>query len=252
MHARLKLPPRLTRAHARTTATASLPSVSGIRLHMYDHCPYCTRVQLVLGWRSIPYERQVYGYADVNGPSKLSGKKVLPILEWQGSQGERHVMRESTDIVRWLDVLEGPEHQIIAPEAGRRDLKAWQKRFRKVVHHLTRPRLIRMPIGDFATPEDAQYQMDKYIARGFSYESALTRTDQLLLRMDAILRDFPELLHGERSLNASGWSWDDLYTLPSLRVLTCVAGLTWPERALRYVSTAHDMAGVDLYFDHAC
>ena len=31
-------------------------------LHCYDHCPYCVRVRLTLGWKGIPYETKVYGY----------------------------------------------------------------------------------------------------------------------------------------------------------------------------------------------
>ena len=42
----------------------------------------------------------------------------------------------------------------------------------RILEALTRPRLLQMPIADFATQEDRQYQMDKYIAKGFDYEKA--------------------------------------------------------------------------------
>lgn len=36
------------------------------RLHLvlfrYDHCPFCIRVELLLGWKGISYDRVVYGY----------------------------------------------------------------------------------------------------------------------------------------------------------------------------------------------
>ena len=44
---------------SRRTASKALP---GLVLHLYDHCPFCIRVELVLGWKGIAYERKVYGY----------------------------------------------------------------------------------------------------------------------------------------------------------------------------------------------
>merc|ERR1712012_707664 len=108
-----------------------------------------------------------------------------------------------------------------------------------------------MPIADFATQADVEYQMAKYIERGFDYEKSLASTAELLPRVEGLLAEFESLLQGDASLNGRGWSWDDLHTLPSLRVLTCVAGLQWPAKTLRYVEEAHAKAGVGLYFEHA-
>eukprot|EP00414_Alexandrium_minutum_P012005 CAMPEP_0113838258 /NCGR_PEP_ID=MMETSP0328-20130328/10443_1 /TAXON_ID=39455 /ORGANISM="Alexandrium minutum" /LENGTH=90 /DNA_ID=CAMNT_0000806779 /DNA_START=1 /DNA_END=269 /DNA_ORIENTATION=- /assembly_acc=CAM_ASM_000350 len=89
--------------------------------------------------------------------------------------------------------------------------------------------------------------MDKYIARGFDYEACLAETAELMPKVEGILSEFEPLLHGDLSLSGNGWSWDDLHVLPSLRILTCVAGLKWPARVLRYVEEAHARAGVRLY-----
>jgi len=229
-----------------------MANASQLTLHLYDHCPYCTRVELVLGWRGLPYRRLVYGYADVDGPTALTGKKVLPVLEWRHPSGKDHRMGESKDIIELLDASHGPEHRIISPTGRTRDdVRAWQKKLRKFMHKLTRPRLLEMPIADFATQADKRYQMDKYIARGFDYDDALAQTDQLLPRVSQLLADFEPLLLGDGSLNRVRWTWDDLHTLPSLRVLTCVRGLVWPPRVRAYVADAHSAAGVGLYFDHA-
>mmetsp|Transcript_70 Transcript_70/g.158 ORF Transcript_70/g.158 Transcript_70/m.158 type:complete len:316 (-) Transcript_70:27-974(-) len=230
-----------------------LANATQLTLHLYDHCPYCTRVELVLGWKGLSYRRLVYGYADVDGPTALTGKKVLPVLEWTDPSGKDHRMGESQDIIELLDASHGQEHCIISPPGRKReDVRAWQKKLRKVMHKLARPRLLLMPIADFATKADKQYQMDKYVARGFDYDSALAQTNQLLPRVSQLLADFEILILGNGSLNNVGWTWDDLHTLPSLRVLTCVRGLVWPPRVRAYVTDAHSAAGVELYFDHAC
>ena len=47
------------------TAAVAVPAhvrgITGARLHMYDHCPYCVRVQLALAHCAVPYERVLYG-----------------------------------------------------------------------------------------------------------------------------------------------------------------------------------------------
>ena len=71
-------------------------------LHLYDHCPFCNRVELVLGWAGIKYERKVYGYGDMDGPKAIHPlqKKELPVLELSG-EPTLCVMPESGDIIEW-------------------------------------------------------------------------------------------------------------------------------------------------------
>ena len=45
-----------------TTDAAIQKKYPKLTLHMYDHCPYCVRVQLALGWKGIPHEIKLYGY----------------------------------------------------------------------------------------------------------------------------------------------------------------------------------------------
>eukprot|EP00931_Biecheleriopsis_adriatica_P104303 TRINITY_DN78987_c0_g1_i1.p1 TRINITY_DN78987_c0_g1~~TRINITY_DN78987_c0_g1_i1.p1 ORF type:complete len:273 (-),score=35.69 TRINITY_DN78987_c0_g1_i1:115-933(-) len=239
--------------HWRTTRQAHMLSGAGsFKLHLYDHCPYCTRVELVLGWRGHDYKRKVYGYADVKGPTDLIGRKVLPVFEWKDHMGRTQRMAESVDIINALESAPGPPGRVVAAKTGRKDLKAWQQSLRKVMHSLTRPRLLQMPIDDFKTAEDKLYQMNKYVSRGFDYNKAMDNTEQVLPKVNNLLEKFPDLLKGDLSLNKDGWSWDDLYVLPSLRVLSCVKDLQWPSQTRNYLEAAHAAAGVGLYFDYAC
>ena len=81
---------------------------------------------------------------------------------------------------------------------------------------------------------------------------ALADTSQLVPRVNSLLVEFDELLQSDTALNAFGISWDDLYVLPSLRVLTCVKPLVWPARVRAYVEQNHAKAGLECYFEHAC
>ena len=65
-------------------------------LHVYDHCPFCNRVEYLMQHHGIQYDRVLYGYgagADPEktdgigygaGPLHLTGKKMLPVLEGPG------------------------------------------------------------------------------------------------------------------------------------------------------------------------
>ena len=65
-------------------------------LHVYDHCPFCNRVEWLMQRHGLPYRREVYGYGAGarpekcdghgygEGPLHLTGKKMLPVLEGPG------------------------------------------------------------------------------------------------------------------------------------------------------------------------
>ena len=65
-------------------------------LHVYDHCPFCNRVEWLMQRHRLPYRRVLYGYGAGarpekcdghgygEGPLHLTGKKMLPVLEGPG------------------------------------------------------------------------------------------------------------------------------------------------------------------------
>lgn len=69
-----------------------------MKLYHYVHCPYCIRVRMGLGFLNITYESHVLPYNDESTPIKLSGVKMLPIVEIDGI-----VQNESLDILKSLD-----------------------------------------------------------------------------------------------------------------------------------------------------
>lgn len=67
-------------------------------LYHYVHCPYCIRVRMALGYLGLSYHSQVLPYDDEATPIKLTGKKMLPIIEIDGK-----IMNESLDIISVVD-----------------------------------------------------------------------------------------------------------------------------------------------------
>jgi hypothetical protein len=41
-----------------------MPPRPRFTLHVYDHCPYCVKAQLALGWCGLKYDRSVWGYGE--------------------------------------------------------------------------------------------------------------------------------------------------------------------------------------------
>jgi glutaredoxin 2 len=218
-----------------STGTKAPPA--NLAIHLYDHCPYCIRVELFLAWNSIKYNRVVYGYGDKEGPTKLIGKKQLPVLTGDGAPYPPGMngMPESLDMINWLS---REFHLPILPGSGRKDYVDWQKKAKNVIAGLMRPRLLQMPFRDFALPEDIEYATAKWAKKGFNVEKSLADTPKLLVEMEGLLRELEPMVQGPVSLNREGLGMDDLFLLPDLRRLTVVRDLKWPPRLRQYVDYA--------------
>lgn len=239
----------LSTSAAAATAPVSSPPKHW-RLHLYNHCPFCYRVELALAWRGIPYEAVYYGYGDQSvetGPKKLLGKKQLPVLEI----AEGSYIDESLDIIAHVDDLDGPKNRQFTPKSDRLD--DWSERYSNVLRPLLRPRIIQMRhTRDWQDDEDIAYAKAKYTKKdGFSYEDAIARTDELIPQVNALLEELDGMLHSSSSCNAWQRGLDDICLLPSLRLLTCVKGVTWPSTVRAYLDANCKGVASGLYDDHA-
>ena len=224
------------------------------KLHLYDHCPFCIRVELFMGWSGIQYERLVYGYGDTLGDqkgkyfggTKLTGKKQLPVLERPGHE----LLPESGDIIKLLQI----DHKVEFPVAsGREDLETFftsKGVFKQTQRIISRGEIIKMThIRDWAKPEDVAYAKEKYEQDGFSYEEAEAGRNDALKRMELLLVELDGLLLSDTSLSQDGiLGFDDIMYLPELRTLSCAEGLKWPTRLQSYVNQSFAKANVETYF----
>eukprot|EP00933_Yihiella_yeosuensis_P043879 TRINITY_DN38894_c0_g1_i1.p1 TRINITY_DN38894_c0_g1~~TRINITY_DN38894_c0_g1_i1.p1 ORF type:complete len:306 (-),score=34.21 TRINITY_DN38894_c0_g1_i1:159-989(-) len=255
-----------------STSRSVCSSPSNLKLHMYDHCMFCSRTRLVLGYLKVPYEQVVYGYGEgadpekcagtgydpTGGPVKLTGKKSLPVLEGDnvpvrnGNKG----LPESAEICSYVAAMAGSEHRI-APTTGRSDVADWFAKCRSVGSQLHRPRIVNMPLKDFADPRDIEYSKYSHVKSGFDYDKALAATPELLKEISQVLSELEPMLRGETEdgipcLNAWGFSMDDVNILSYMRNLTCVKDIVWPEKVRDYVDKTCSRAGMATYREHAC
>ena len=129
-----------------------------MKLYVYDHCPFCTRARMIFGLKSIPLDLQFFLENDVDGPTKLVGKKTTPILEkTDGSH-----MAESMDIVHYLDEQHGDK--IVKSLAEDNPFQAWWGSAAMTVFKLAIPRLAQADLPEFATPEAQLEKLDPVLA----------------------------------------------------------------------------------------
>ena len=123
-----------------------------MKLFIYDHCPYCVRAWMPLGIKNIPCELVVMLNDDVETPTAMIGKKMVPILELDDGT----YIPESLDIVAYLDENFG-ESATFAPFSKRADLAAWVDQFKGTMNDLCLPRVPQAPLKEFATASAREY-----------------------------------------------------------------------------------------------
>lgn len=70
-----------------------------IKLYHFEHCPYCIRVRMALGFFNIPYESILVRYDDVETRLKLSGARTAPFVVFEDGKAKN----ESLDLVEFFD-----------------------------------------------------------------------------------------------------------------------------------------------------
>jgi glutaredoxin 2 len=137
-------------------------------LYHYVHCPFCVRVRMVLGYLQIPYASKVLAYDDEEAPIRLSGKKMLPILQY-----DQAVMNESLDIIAFLDkknILDVPNLMNSSTFMQFNDLL---NLLGEPIHSLAMPYWIYTP--EFTASAREYFQKKKEIKRGPFKELARNR-----------------------------------------------------------------------------
>jgi len=185
-------------------------------------------------------------------------KKQLPVLEGPGvpAPAGKKGMVESLEICSYIVALADSDRRV-APATGRGDVADWFSRMRKVGVQLHRPRIVKMPIQDFADTRDIEYSKWSHIKLNYDYDEAEKATSQYLEELHPILSELEPMFRGTSEgdipcLNAWGFSMDDVTILSYLRNLTCIRDIEWPATVQSYVEKTYAAAGVPTYSQHAC
>lgn len=215
-----------------------------MKLYVYDHCPYCVKARMILGYHNINFEMITLLNDDEKTPNDLIGQKMVPIL----SIDENTYMPESLDIIKYIDDQNGSN--LIYDED--QNLNRWLAEAREYTYPLAMPRWVKMPLKEFATQAAIDYftkKKEDYIG---SFESHLKNSEALIKQAEAHLKKLEDLFISDGPyFMGEKLSINDFHLFATLRSLTCVKGLEFPNKVSSYLGEQSKLSKVDLYLDAA-
>ena len=212
-----------------------------MKLYIYDHCPFCVRARMAAGLFGADVEEVVLANDDEATPIGMIGAKQVPILQKEDGS----FMGESLDVVRYLD-REGRLKDETRPE-----IQAWLDKVGAYTLKLVQPRVIKLGLPEFETPEAVKYFTDKKEKSIGSFAANLEKTGQYVQRLHEDLAELETLMaEGGAGLNGE-IGMEDILVCPILRNLTVVRGVEWPQKIMDYLLRMSEASGVPLYFDRA-
>ncbi|VTX64427.1 GrxB family glutaredoxin [Neisseria sicca] len=212
-----------------------------MKLYIYDHCPFCVRARMAAGLLGADVEEVVLANDDEATPIGMIGAKQVPILQKEDGS----FMGESLDVVRYLD-REGRLKDETRPE-----IQAWFDKVGEYNLKLVQPRVIKLGLPEFETPEAVKYFTDKKEKSIGSFAANLEKTGQYVQRLNEDLAELETLMtEGGAGLNGE-IGMEDILVFPILRNLTVVRGVEWPQKVMDYLLRMSEASGVPLYFDRA-
>ena len=212
-----------------------------MKLYYYDHCPYCVRARMAAGLFGADVEEVVLANDDEATPIGMIGAKQVPILQKEDGS----FMGESLDVVRYLD-REGRLKDETRPE-----IQAWFDKVGGYNTKLVHPRVVKIGLPEFETPEAVKYFTDKKEKTIGSFATNLDKTSQYVERLHEDLAEL-ETLMTESGAGLNGEiGMEDILVFPILRNLTVVRGVEWPQKVMDYLLRMSEASGVPLYFDRA-
>ncbi len=214
-----------------------------MRLFVFDHCPFCVRALLAAGLKSVPVEIKYILEDDVETPTKMIGKQMVPILEYE----EGKFMPESLDIVKYLDENNG---ESILTEAQNPAIEAWINEHFMPINKYVMPRYASMEFPEFATESARNAYITRHEQYFGSFDELLALSPEYKVATEKALVELDALIDLYR-VEAKKYSLDDILLFPLLRALTSVKDLAFPEKVLKYTQTLSERGNLPLYFNQA-
>lgn len=211
-----------------------------MKLFIYEHCPFCVRALMIFGLKNIDFDREIIMEADTETPSKMIGKKMVPILQKQDGS----YMGESLDIVHYVDQLDTP----MLTAAQDAAIAAWEQANQSAAFNLAVPRFTKADFAELATDEAREYFRAREEQSFGDLEALINKTDYFIAQLEPALQELA-LLVRERAKN--GYEISDITLWPILCSLSIVKGITFPSEVKDYMERLSKASNVPLLFDKA-
>ncbi|WP_435955041.1 glutaredoxin 2 [Dryocola sp. BD626] len=198
-----------------------------MKLYVYDHCPFCVRSRMIFGLKDVSCEIITLPNDDEETPTRLIGKKMLPVLVTESGDA----IGESLDIVKYIDETFGSSVLTVADNPA---IEAWMEEATKLIYPLAIPRWASSDFEEFRQDAARQYFINKKEAVFGPFTRLLEQTETMVSEINAKLEILDDLLVRQER-NAERYSLTDIRLFPLLRSLSIVKGISWPPRVQEWM-----------------
>lgn len=195
---------------------------TAMKLYVYDHCPFCVRSRMIFGLKDVACEIITLPNDDEETPTRLIGKKMLPILVTESNEA----IGESLDIVKYIDETYGSAVVTVPDNAA---IEAWMEEATKLIYPLAIPRWASADFEEFRQDAARHYFVSKKEAVFGPFPRLLDQTATMVTEINAKL-EVLELLLSQQEHDTEHFSLTDIRLFPLLRSLSIVKGMKWPAR----------------------
>ncbi len=204
-----------------------------MKLYVYEHCPFCCRTLMIRGLKQLDIPVEVIMEGDAETPTRLVGKKVVPIL--QKADGSH--MAESMDIVHYLDAAFPPRAITAAAVPAIDD---WAARAFKPAITLAVPRFTRGDFAELATPQARAAYTERETRAFGDLQALLDSTDAQVAALQPLLDE----LEGIVPAPGGAIGESDFRLFPILRSLSIVKAVRPGPKAQAYYAAMLARAGL--------
>jgi len=194
---------------------------------------------MIFGLKKVPFELGVIMEGDAETPTRMVGKKVVPILQKE----EGVYMPESMDIVHYVDQLDGAP--VITGECNPL-IDAWCKENTRAVFNLAIPRFTRADFKELATPAAREAYTQREINAFGNLDTLMANSQIYIDTLVEALGKIEAYLQGRHPVSIT-----DFYLFPILNSLTIVNGFPYTEALRGYLDHISSACNVPLFTDKA-
>jgi len=210
-----------------------------MKLYVYEHCPFCIRARMIFGLKKVPLDLNVIMEGDVETPTRMVGRKVVPILQKE----EGVYMPESMDIVHYVDQLDGAP--VIKGECDPL-IDAWCKDNTRSVFNLAIPRFTRADFKELSTPAAREAYTQREIKAFGDLDTLMANSQDYIDTLVAELGKIETYLRARNAISIT-----DFYLFPVLNLLTIVKDFPSPDYLSGYLDHVATSCNVPLFTDKA-
>lgn len=194
---------------------------------------------MIFGLKAVPFELSVIMEGDIETPTRMVGRKVVPILQ----KDDGGFMPESMDIVHYVDSISAP---LIADRPAAPAIEAWCKAASGAIFKLAVPRFTKADFTELSTPAAREaYRVREEKAFG-DLEALLADTPALAAEVQRKLEELEPLLANEQNISTT-----DFILFPVLRSLSIVKSINFGPHIANYLKRVSEASKVELLTNQA-